>query len=80
MTAINAAAVLAYVEDRGKRLQGLVLGAIFLVLLYNSPAGLVLYWTTNNLFSLARNLIGRHFISRLPVRLTQRLTQFVQQQ
>ena len=30
--------------------------AIFLVLLYNSPSGLVFYWTLNNLFSLLKNV------------------------
>ena len=29
---------------------------VFLVLLYNSPSGLVFYWTLNNLFSLVKNL------------------------
>ena len=29
---------------------------IFLVFLYNSPAGLVFYWTLNNLFSLVKNI------------------------
>lgn len=29
---------------------------IFLVLLYNSPSGLVFYWTLNNLFSLIKNI------------------------
>jgi hypothetical protein len=29
---------------------------LFLVLLYNSPAGLVLYWTANNAFSLLKNI------------------------
>ena len=28
---------------------------VFLLLLYNSPSGLVLYWTLNNVFSLAKN-------------------------
>ncbi len=32
------------------------LAAVFLVLLYNSPAGLVFYWTLNNLFSLLKNI------------------------
>jgi YidC/Oxa1 family membrane protein insertase len=32
-----------------------LMAAVFLVLLYNSPSGLVLYWTCNNLFSLVRN-------------------------
>ena len=30
---------------------------IFLVLLYNSPSGLVLYWTLNNIFSLGKNIV-----------------------
>jgi membrane protein insertase Oxa1/YidC/SpoIIIJ len=59
MTAINVAAVFSYIEDRGRRIQALALAAIFLALLYASPAGLVLYWTTNNLWSLARNLLKR---------------------
>lgn len=29
---------------------------IFLVILYSSPAGLVLYWTMNNVFSLVKNI------------------------
>lgn len=59
MTAINVAATMIYVEDRSRRLQGGALSLLFLVLLYASPSGLVLYWTMNNLFSLARNLWKR---------------------
>jgi membrane protein insertase Oxa1/YidC/SpoIIIJ len=59
MTAINAASVYYYVEERSKRLQTWALAALFLVLLYRSPAALVIYWTTNNSFSLARNLLRR---------------------
>jgi len=29
---------------------------VFLVILYNSPSGLVLYWTMNNVFSLVKNV------------------------
>ena len=32
------------------------LALIFLVVLYNCPSGLVLYWTLNNLFSLLKNV------------------------
>lgn len=32
------------------------LALVFVVLLYNSPAGLVLYWTMNNIFSLIKNV------------------------
>jgi membrane protein insertase Oxa1/YidC/SpoIIIJ len=64
MTAINAASVFFYVDDRGKRLQAWALAAIFLVLLYQSAAALVLYWTANNLFSLARNVVQRRMGDR----------------
>ncbi|MBR3628201.1 MAG: YidC/Oxa1 family membrane protein insertase, partial [Elusimicrobia bacterium] len=40
-----------------EKLQMYVLAIIFLVILYNSPSGLVLYWTFNNLISLVRNLV-----------------------
>ena len=33
-----------------------VTALVFLVLLYNSPSGLVFYWTLNNLFSLIKNI------------------------
>jgi membrane protein insertase Oxa1/YidC/SpoIIIJ len=59
MTAINVASMLAYTEDRGRRLQAGALALLFLVLLYPSPSGMVLYWTMNNLFSLVRNLWKR---------------------
>ncbi|MHC6201689.1 YidC/Oxa1 family membrane protein insertase, partial [Breznakiellaceae bacterium SP9] len=57
MTAINCVSGTLY--TRGfplrERLQLYAMAALFLVLLYNSPAGLVLYWTVNNIFSLAKN-------------------------
>jgi membrane protein insertase Oxa1/YidC/SpoIIIJ len=60
MTGINAISVLYYVKDSGQRTRALALALGFLVLLYTSPAGLVLYWTMNNFWSLLRNmLVGR---------------------
>lgn len=56
MTAINILSLLVYASHRPKLYQGLGLAAVFLVLLYPSPSGLVLYWTANNLFSLIRNI------------------------
>lgn len=41
------------------KLQLYAMALIFLVLLYDSPSGLVLYWTLNNLFSLVKNLFYR---------------------
>lgn len=64
MTAINAFSVIAYVGNTHKRLQAFGLAGLFLALLYQSPAGLVLYWTSNNLFSLVRNALDRLFSGR----------------
>lgn len=57
MTALNMLSVLVYIKDRKQRYKGWVISIFFLVLLYQSPSGLVIYWTTNNLFSLIRNII-----------------------
>ena len=57
MTAINAVTVFFYVSNPAKRRQGWLLAGVFLVLLYRSPSGLVLYWTVNNLYSLVRTLL-----------------------
>lgn len=59
MTLLNVGAALLYGTDRSKRIQSFVLAAMFLVLLYGSPAALVLYWTCNNAFSLVRNFIEK---------------------
>jgi YidC/Oxa1 family membrane protein insertase len=58
MTVINCAAGAIYtrgfaIKDK-VQLYGMAL--IFLLLLYNSPSGLVLYWTLNNVFSFAKNI------------------------
>ncbi len=59
MTLINV--VSAYVYLRGfplkDKIQTYGIAAIFLVLLYNSPSGLVFYWTLNQVFSLCKNLV-----------------------
>lgn len=43
----------------GQRLRLYGMGALFFVLLYTFPAGMVLYWTTNNLLHLGKILAGR---------------------
>ena len=59
MTVINIIASLIYSEKSPikDKLKLLVIALVFLVLLYNSPAGLVFYWTLNNLFSLIKNIV-----------------------
>ena len=58
MTAINIISGMIYTKDAGlrDRIQLYLLALLFLVLLYHSPAGLVMYWTLNNIFSLLKNV------------------------
>ncbi len=58
MTAINIAAGAIYTKGFPFKEKAQIYGMalLFLVLLYNSPAGLVLYWTMNNVFSLVKNI------------------------
>lgn len=61
MTLINLVSGIIYTRGQPLRskiqLYGMAL--VFLVLLYNSPAGLVFYWTLNNLFSLGKNILEK---------------------
>ncbi|MCL2065957.1 MAG: YidC/Oxa1 family membrane protein insertase [Treponema sp.] len=61
MTLINCVAALVYTKGLYLRdkIQLYGMAAVFLVLLYNSPSGMVLYWTGNNIFSLIKNIIQR---------------------
>ena len=65
MTIINILSSIVYTKGftLKEKLQLYGMSALFLVLLYNSPAGLVLYWTFNNFFSLFKNVIQRSNIS-----------------
>ena len=58
MTLINCLAGAIYTKGLSLRdkLQVYGLALLFVVILYNSPAGLVLYWTMNNVFSLVKNV------------------------
>jgi YidC/Oxa1 family membrane protein insertase len=58
MTLINVIAGAIYTRDLSTRDKVQIYGmaALFLLLLYNSPSGLVLYWTMNNIFSLLKNI------------------------
>lgn len=61
MTAINITSGTIYSKGSPVRekIQLYGLAAVFLVYLYPSPSGLVLYWTLNNVFSLCKNIIVR---------------------
>jgi hypothetical protein len=58
MTIINIIAGAIYTKGFPvkEKVQIYGMALIFLVLLYGSPSGLVLYWTMNNIFSLIKNI------------------------
>ena len=70
MTVINIISGTVYSKGMGLRakLQLYITALIFLVLLYGSPSGLVLYWTLNNVFSLIKNIAGRFMPKKNKVR------------
>ncbi len=59
MTLINV--ISAFIYLRGfplkDKIQTYGIAAIFLVLLYDSPSGLVFYWTLNQVFSVCKNIV-----------------------
>lgn len=59
MTTINCIAGAIYTKGftLREKLQIYGMALIFLVLLYNSPSALVLYWTMNNVLSLVKNIV-----------------------
>jgi hypothetical protein len=58
MTLINCIAGAIYTQNLSVRdkIQVYGIAALFLILLYNSPAALVIYWTLNNIFSLVKHI------------------------
>lgn len=58
MTAINCLASAIYTKGLSlkDKIQLYGMAFIFLILLYNSPSGLVIYWTMNNVISLVKNI------------------------
>ena len=58
MTAINIVSGAIYTKGMPlkSKVQLYGMALLFLVLLYDSPSGLVFYWTLNNLFSLVKNV------------------------
>ena len=61
MTLINCIAGAVYVKGLSIRdkIQIYAMALLFLVILYNSPSALVIYWTLNNIFSLLKNIFYR---------------------
>ena len=63
MTIFNLLSAYIYIEllNKSEKIQLFALAFIFLVVLYNEPAGLLLYWTMNNVFSLVKNIVEKKF-------------------
>ena len=61
MTLLNCISTSVYTRGFPLRdkLQAYGLALVFLVLLYRSPAGLVMYWTCNQVFSLIKNIVSK---------------------
>jgi YidC/Oxa1 family membrane protein insertase len=61
MTLINGISGFVYAKKlpAADKVQIFGIALVFLLLLYHSPSSLVLYWTCNNLFSLAKNVLQK---------------------
>jgi len=61
MTLINVISSMIYSKGAPKKelIQLYGLSLVFLVLLYDSPSGLVIYWICNNIFSLFKNIFQK---------------------
>ncbi len=62
MTVINILAGAIYTKGWPikEKMQTYILAVFFLVFLYNSPSGLVLYWTVNQIYSLIKNVAVKY--------------------
>jgi YidC/Oxa1 family membrane protein insertase len=58
-SALHQPPVMDAEQHRKQRFKLLMMALVFLVLFYTFPAGMVLYWTTNNLISVIKNFIRR---------------------
>ena len=65
MTAFTLINVFYSSKELGARVQGSLIALLFLVLLYNMPSALVLYWTCNMAFALFKEIFKRRGNSSL---------------
>lgn len=61
MTAVNLVSCIIFTKGSPlkSKIQLYAMALFFLLFLYNSPAGLVFYWTLNNIFSLVKTIFYR---------------------
>jgi len=61
MTAINVLSAIFTTGFKTRdKTQSFIIAFLFLVLLYNAPAALLVYWTMNNMLFLFKTLLGKH--------------------
>ena len=80
MTVINLISSEIYTRGASlkSKMQLWVMALVFLFFLYDSPSGLVLYWTLNNLFSLIKNIVTKILSSRERTDRKQKIPHFFQ--
>ena len=63
MTMINLLGSWHYAKGRkpSEKIQLVVMAVLFLILLYNRPSSLLIYWTMNNLLAIPKNLLLKSF-------------------
>lgn len=79
MTLVNIFAGYIYAKNKSfkENLNLYIISLVFLVLLYNQPSGLVLYWLFNNVFSLLKNIFLKITTPDALLKYTAILTLFV---
>lgn len=67
MTMVNLLSGIVYSKELKwkEKWQIFALPLLFLIILYNSPSGLVIYWIFNNLFSLFKNIVVRMRLTKI---------------
>ena len=72
MTIVNLVTVYFYTinGEKKERNQMIVIAAVFLIMLYNLPSALLLYWTLNNVFSFFRLFITNPEVFKIKRTLT----------
>jgi membrane protein insertase Oxa1/YidC/SpoIIIJ len=60
MTGVNLLVVFTTPDlNKKESIQGVCIALLFLILLYSSPAALLIYWSVNQACSLSKNIIGK---------------------
>ena len=77
MTLVNLLTAYFYTRngDASEQKQMLIVAGVFLILLFNLPSGLVLYWTMNNVFSFFRLFITNREVFRRNIKQEKSQTQ-----